>query len=71
MIRSTMISPGNVTTNLWQSVGNTGLQQAVRQREAAIGLRPEDVANAALYAIDQPEDVGIDEILLRPTVQQN
>jgi len=70
-IRSTIISPGNVATDLWKSVGSPALKQAVKQREDAIGLAPEDVANAVLYAIEQPANVGIDEILLRPTVQQN
>lgn len=71
MIRSTMVSPGNVNTGLWKSVGDPDLQKTARQREESIGLSPEDLANAVLYAIDQPENVGIDEILLRPTVQQN
>ncbi|MDT6979641.1 SDR family oxidoreductase [Levilactobacillus zymae] len=70
-IRSTMISPGNVKTNLWQSAGTAELKAQIHQREQAIGLRPVDIANAVCYAIDQPEDVGIDEILIRPTVQQN
>lgn len=71
MIRSTIVSPGNVNTALWKTVGDPELQKKARAREEEIGLDPEDLANAVLYAIDQPENVGIDEILLRPTVQEN
>ncbi|MYV04675.1 MULTISPECIES: SDR family oxidoreductase [Furfurilactobacillus] len=71
MIRSTIVSPGNVNTSLWKTVGDPELQKKARAREEEIGLDPEDLANAVLYAIDQPENVGIDEILLRPTVQEN
>lgn len=70
-IRSTMVSPGNVNTSLWKTVADPKMQANARQREEEIGLSPEDLANAVLYAIDQPENVGIDEILLRPTVQEN
>lgn len=70
-IRSTMVSPGNVNTSLWKTVADPKMQKKARQREEEIGLSPDDLANAVLYAIDQPENVGIDEILLRPTVQEN
>ena len=71
MIRSTIVSPGNVNTNLWQSISDPELQKSVHQREEEIGLSPEDIANAVLYAVDQPQNVGIDEVLVRPTVQEN
>ena len=71
MIRSTIVSPGNVNTSLLKTVGDPELKKKARAREEEIGLDPEDLANAVLYAIDQPENVGIDEILLRPTVQEN
>jgi NADP-dependent 3-hydroxy acid dehydrogenase YdfG len=33
------------------------------------GLRPEDIADAVAYAINTPESVAINEILIRPTKQ--
>jgi NADP-dependent 3-hydroxy acid dehydrogenase YdfG len=35
----------------------------------AIGLAPEAVARAIAFAIEQPHDVEIGEIVIRPTVQ--
>jgi NADP-dependent 3-hydroxy acid dehydrogenase YdfG len=32
-------------------------------------LRPEDVARAVLYAVDQPAHVDVNEVLVRPTSQ--
>lgn len=38
--------------------------------ESALALNPEDIANAVLYAIDQPEHVVVSEVLIRPAKQQ-
>jgi NADP-dependent 3-hydroxy acid dehydrogenase YdfG len=32
-------------------------------------LRPEDIAEAIVYALSQPEHVSVNEILVRPTDQ--
>ena len=33
-------------------------------------LRPEDVAEAVLYAIDQPESVNISQVVITPTLHK-
>lgn len=70
-IRSTIVSPGLVDTELVYTVGDK--EQAESLSEAAkqegIGLRPEDVANAVVYAIEQPESVAVSEVLIRPSRQ--
>ena len=33
-------------------------------------LRAEDIANAALYALEQPPSVDVNEIIIRPTGQE-
>lgn len=70
-IRSTIVSPGLVDTELAKTVGIKELEEALTTsaKEVGIGLRPEDVANAVAYAIEQPEGVVISEVLIRPSKQ--
>lgn len=73
-IRSTIISPGAVRTELVNSVRNLDFQKNIQElfespESSALALNPEDVANAVLYAIDQPDHVAVSEVLLRPTSQ--
>jgi NADP-dependent 3-hydroxy acid dehydrogenase YdfG len=35
-----------------------------------VAIQPEAVAQAILYALEQPQEVDINEILLRPTAQE-
>jgi len=35
-----------------------------------LALNPEDIANAVLFAIDQPKHVAISEVLVRPAQQE-
>lgn len=70
-IRSTIISPGLVDTELAKTVGIKELEDVltVSAKEIGLGLRPVDVANAVAYAIEQPEGVVISEVLIRPSKQ--
>ncbi len=70
-IRTTMISPGVVNTELYSTISGSDRREEMRKQEQGMGIQPEDVANAVAYAIDQPEAVGINEILLRPVAQQH
>ncbi|MFG1935190.1 SDR family oxidoreductase [Mycobacterium sp. NPDC048908] len=54
-VRTTSISPGYVRTDL--------------SNMADFGLEPEAVARTVAFAIEQPHDVEIGEIVIRPTVQ--
>ncbi|MFV0287821.1 MAG: SDR family oxidoreductase, partial [Mycoplasmatales bacterium] len=70
-IRSTIISPGAVTTELLNTVGNAeikALYQSMQDQDKG-SLTALDVANAVLYAIEQPEHVTISEVLMRPASQ--
>lgn len=71
-IRSTIISPGLVDTELATTVGSKEMEMALTNaaKEIGIGLKAEDVANAVAYAIEQPEGVVISEVLIRPSKQQ-
>ncbi|MDQ0271167.1 SDR family oxidoreductase [Cytobacillus purgationiresistens] len=69
-IRSTIISPGSVVTELSTHITDEEQKNAINQIEESVGMKPENIAEAIYFAINQPEEVGINEILVRPTGQQ-
>ncbi|SFM97627.1 short chain dehydrogenase [Pleomorphomonas diazotrophica] len=68
-LRVTEISPGFVATNLGDSMPEGPIKAAMAARMQEIALPPEAVAKAIAYAIDQPPEVEIGSIAIRPTVQ--
>lgn len=65
-LRVTVISPGVTTSELADSISDEGGRDEMRTfRQVAI---PADaIARAMAYAIDQPADVDVSEIIVRPT----
>ena len=68
-VRSTIISPGAIATELLDGISEPALASQLRKSIVAY-MTPDDVAGAIIYAIGQPASVGINEILMRPTAQQ-
>jgi NADP-dependent 3-hydroxy acid dehydrogenase YdfG len=68
-IRTTAVSPGFVNTELDSSIDNATVREGIRRNMDAFGIPPEAVAEAIAFAVDQPSDVEIGEIIVRPTVQ--
>ncbi len=68
-IRVTTISPGAVKTELTEHITEPGLAENVQQIVADIGVASSTMSNMVAFAISQPEDVDVSEILFRPTVQ--
>jgi NADP-dependent 3-hydroxy acid dehydrogenase YdfG len=69
-IRSTIIEPGAVATELTDHLRD-GVREQVRGRFADVEtLQSEDVADAIAYAVTRPWHVSLNEILIRPTEQQ-
>ncbi|MTV81927.1 SDR family oxidoreductase [Secundilactobacillus folii] len=71
-IRSTIISPGLVDTELYTTVDDEDTQAYLKQKAKidGLGLNPETVANAVAYAINQPEGATVTEVFIRPTRQE-
>jgi NADP-dependent 3-hydroxy acid dehydrogenase YdfG len=69
-IRVTIISPGAVESELAETISNPDVKQRiVDYRKMAIPA--EAIAAAMAYAIGQPSNVDVNEILIRPTAQPN
>jgi NADP-dependent 3-hydroxy acid dehydrogenase YdfG len=69
VVRTTSISPGYVRTELADSIEDLRAREQIRQGMAEFAISPEAVARAIAFAIDQPRDVEIGDITIRPTVQ--
>jgi NADP-dependent 3-hydroxy acid dehydrogenase YdfG len=69
-IRTTVISPGAVATELPDSVTDPDAGARVRKFYAEQAIPADSFARAVAFAICQPDDVDINEILFRPTRQE-
>jgi NADP-dependent 3-hydroxy acid dehydrogenase YdfG len=67
-IRCTMISPGAVATELPESSSEEETRKNLREFYK-IAIPADSIAGAIAYAIEQPAEVEIDEIVIRPTAQ--
>lgn len=68
-IRTTIISPGAVATELPGSITEPDVAAAVN-KVYALAVPADAFARALVFAISQPDDVDINEILFRPTRQE-
>ena len=68
-IRVTTISPGAVRTELTDHITEPGLADDVKDIVSRIGVPASTMASMVAFAISQPDDVDVNEILFRPTVQ--
>ena len=64
-VRTTLISPGPVDTDIWNAVDPDSKPGFTKRRDM---MRAEDVAAAVVYAVTQPEHVDVTEIRLLPTI---
>ncbi len=68
-IRVTIVSPGFVRTDFVQSVPDADLRSAMLSARDRIAIAPEAIAGAIAFAIEQPPEVDVNEIVIRPTAQ--
>lgn len=65
-IRVTSISPGVVQSELANTTTDPDSKEWL-EKFRSISLTPDAIARAVLYSIDQPNDVDVNEIIVRPT----
>jgi NADP-dependent 3-hydroxy acid dehydrogenase YdfG len=68
-IRTTIISPGAVESELPGSVTEEDVAKGVREFYQAHAIPAVSFARMVAFAISQPDDVDVNEILFRPTSQ--
>jgi NADP-dependent 3-hydroxy acid dehydrogenase YdfG len=71
-VRVTIIEPGFVETELQGHNEIPLVVETMEKTKEQIGkvLEADDIARAIVYAVQQPDHVGINEVLVRPTRQQ-
>ncbi|BAY91114.1 MULTISPECIES: SDR family NAD(P)-dependent oxidoreductase [unclassified Tolypothrix] len=70
-IRITVIEPGLVNTEINDHITDPVFkQQSEARRRSVTPLESEDIAAAIVYAVTQPSRVNVNEILIRPTLQE-
>lgn len=65
-IRSTLISPGVTATELGNDITDAGTAAALTEWRQK-SLTPDAIARAIHFALEQPDGVDINEVIVRPT----
>lgn len=68
-IRTTVISPGAVATELLEHISDQEIQTQTKEFVSQIAIPADSFARMVAFAINEPEDVDVNEILFRPTAQ--
>jgi NADP-dependent 3-hydroxy acid dehydrogenase YdfG len=68
-LRVTIVSPGMTLTNFAESITDEAARAELERRRDDIAMPPNAVARAVAFAIDQPADIDIGEVVVRPTAQ--
>ena len=69
-IRTTIISPGAVLTELLDHISDKEVQAANRDYVGQVGIPADSYARLVAFVVSQPEDVDVNEIIFRPTAQE-
>ncbi len=68
-LRVTEISPGAVATDFTGSITDQPAREAVEARLGSIAIPPDAIARGILFALEQPPEVDVGSIVIRPTAQ--
>ena len=69
-IRTTVISPGAVATELPNSITESDVAENIHKFYEAFAIPADSFATMVAFAMSQAEDVDVNEILFRPTRQE-
>jgi len=68
-LRVTEVSPGMIATNFVDSITDLSTKKMIEERLGSIAISPDAIARGILYAIEQPPEVDVGSIVIRPTAQ--
>jgi NADP-dependent 3-hydroxy acid dehydrogenase YdfG len=68
--RVTGISPGYVNTEFASKIKNESIRNAIQLQADQMAIPAEAIARAVAYAIEQPDNVDVGDIVIRPTIQK-
>lgn len=65
-IRTTTIYPGAIQTELLNTVASSATKMMAEQFYAAVGIQPQAIADGVLYALSQPDNIDVSDLVIRP-----
>nr|WP_221382856.1 SDR family oxidoreductase [Actinoplanes polyasparticus] len=68
-LRVSVVSPGFVDTDFVRTISDDELREQLLAQRDALALTPDAIARAIAFAIEQPPEVDVNEIVIRPTAQ--
>ena len=68
-LRVTEVSPGMISTDFIEGIADAQTKQLIAGQVSEIAISPEAIARGILYALEQPSDVDVGSIVIRPTAQ--
>jgi NADP-dependent 3-hydroxy acid dehydrogenase YdfG len=68
-VRVTIVSPGFVRTDFVEAIPDPQMRAQFAAQRDKMALPPDAIARAIVYAIEQPPEVDVSEIIVRPTAQ--
>lgn len=66
-IRTTTIYPGAIQTELLNTIALSETKSMVEEFYRKVGIQPDAIAKAVLYAVSQPEQVDVSDLVVRPS----
>jgi NADP-dependent 3-hydroxy acid dehydrogenase YdfG len=70
VVRVTLVSPGLTRTELTDGIDDELVRAATRAMMAQSSIPADAIARAIGFAIEQPADVDVNELIVRPTAQR-
>ena len=68
-LRVTILSPGFVQTNFTEGVTDPEMRASLAASRDKFAIPPDAIARAVAFAIEQPDDIDVNEVVIRPTAQ--
>lgn len=68
-LRVTTVSPGAIATGFAEASTNPVVRARLTEMRDRVAIAPEAIARAVAFAVEQPADVDVNEIVVRPTAQ--
>lgn len=68
-IRTTTIYPGAIKTELLNTIAPSETKAMVEEFYRNVGLEPDVIADAVLYAVSQPDNVDVSDLAVRPSME--
>ncbi|MEU9500503.1 SDR family oxidoreductase [Streptomyces sp. NPDC048196] len=68
-LRVTTVSPGPIATDFAEASTNSRVRAEITAMRDRLAIPPDAIARAIAFAVEQPADVDVNEVVVRPTAQ--